>query len=554
MTTSCEFEFGFWDVTAREDAAFLVSSNQPFAHIEDMNTENGAEFPDVVTLEPGFGWPLDGSKVWFPSDSSAYTWGWWSEELSGEDGGFSNPPKLITTFTENHSSAGVTLRFYATLPKTVNIKWYDLSGRLLADEDFSPDSMLYFCDCLVENYGKVVITIPAMSAAQRFLRCTYILFGALEILDGTRVEKATLCEEVSPVGLTLPINTLTLSFHDDKGRFRLLDPSGAYRLFQWKQQVAATATVDGERRGMGIFYLQEMEGEVDSLVDLQLVNIVGILDTIDFDGGIYEDVPVRELLDAILGPEGIEYSLDASFEGETLRGYLPIDSKRCALQQIAVALGAVVDTTREEIIRIYPMPVVADHTVTPARKVVGHRVVLEELFTRVDVTAHTYQLSEETRELSKTVELPGRRRITFRAPAAVEAVTGGTLVESHHNYAVVDVAAEGEVRVTGREYVDNTTVYTAQIDPLPAGIKSSTKPIKDATLIDPARASAVARRLLSYYQMRYTDEGQLLPGDEKIGQVIELQSIGGKSLTGPIQRLTVDLTGGYLIKATMRGA
>jgi len=155
MTTSCEFEFGFWDVTAREDAAFLVSSNQPFAHIEDMNTENGAEFPDVVTLEPGFGWPLDGSKVWFPSDSSAYTWGWWSEELSGEDGGFSNPPKLITTFTENHSSAGVTLRFYATLPKTVNIKWYDLSGRLLADEDFSPDSMLYFCDCLVENYGVV---------------------------------------------------------------------------------------------------------------------------------------------------------------------------------------------------------------------------------------------------------------------------------------------------------------------------------------------------------------------------------------------------------------
>ena len=108
--------------------------------------------------------------------------------------------------------------------------------------------------------------------------------------------------------------------------------------------------------------------------------------------------------------------------------------------------------------------------------------------------------------------------------------------------------------ILGIEYCKAILKERAQIDPLPAGIKSSTKPIKDATLIDPARASAVARRLLSYYQMRYTDEGQLLPGDEKIGQVIELQSIGGKSLTGPIQRLTVDLTGGYLIKATMRGA
>lgn len=211
------------------------------------------------------------------------------------------------------------------------------------------------------------------------------------------------------------------------------------------------------------------------------------------------------------------------------------------------------DTTRQEVMRFYPLPGAADHTITPARKIVGHKVALEELFTRVDLTAHAYRLSEEIRELSKTVQLPGRRRLSFGAPAEVETVTGGTLVESHPNYAVVDVAAEGEVIVTGREYVDNTTIYTAQIDPLPAGVKQSTKPIKDATLIDAARAPAVARRLLDYYQLRYTDEGRLLPGNEKIGQVVELQSLNGMSLTGPIQRLTIDLAGGYLAKLTMRG-
>ena len=75
MKTSCEFHFGFWDVTARAHAHFAASQNQAFARVEDINREEGITFPDVGTLEPDFGWLLDGRKECLPDDAEAHTWG-----------------------------------------------------------------------------------------------------------------------------------------------------------------------------------------------------------------------------------------------------------------------------------------------------------------------------------------------------------------------------------------------------------------------------------------------------------------------------------------------
>lgn len=554
MTTSCEFRFGFWDVTARDDATFFVSENQPWARIEDINQESEITFPDVVTLEPGFGWPLDGSKVWFPAVPADYTWGWWSEQLSGADGIFENPPTLTVTFTENHSSAGITMHFFATLPRTINIKWYDLDGRLLADQDFTPDRFEYFCDCQVENYSRVIITVRSMAAAHRYLRCTFILFGLIEILGGTRVQKAELCEEIHPAALTLPINTISLTFYTAGGRFSLLDPSGAYRLFQYKQQVDAYATVDGERRFLGVYYLQEASSFEDGVVDLALVDIIGLLDTLNFNGGIYAEIPLRELLDAILVPEKVDYILDPSFEVVTLTGYLPICSKRQALQQIALAIGAVIDTTRGTVMRFYPTPAAAPALVGPDRKVIGHKVALEPLVTQVDVTAHAYGLNDEVHELSKSERAAGRHRITFSNPVVITDVSGAEVVESHPNFVVLDVVEPGEVIITGQEYTDSTTIYTVLTDPLPAGAKNSVKTIRDYTLIDSTKAPAVAKRIYDYYQRRYTDEGQILPGNEVVAQAVEVRSFGGQSIIGNIQRLATDLVGGYIAKWVVMGA
>ncbi len=76
----------------------------------------------------------------------------------------------------------------------------------------------------------------------------------------------------------------------------------------------------------------------------------------------------------------------------------------------------------------------------------------------------------------------------------------------------MNVTKAGEVILSGYGYEDTKTVYTVKTEPLPAGAKASAKSVTSATLVDPGKAQDVARRLYDYYQLRYTDEGQILPG------------------------------------------
>lgn len=111
----------------------------------------------------------------------------------------------------------------------------------------------------------------------------------------------------------------------------------------------------------------------------------------------------------------------------------------------------------------------------------------------------------------------------------------------------------GEVILSGYGYEDTKTVYTVKTEPLPAGAKASAKSVTSATLVDPGKAQDVARRLYDYYQLRYTDEGQILPGQEQAAERAEVSSLGGRTLTGYIQRVVTDLSGGGLETITLRG-
>lgn len=559
MRTSCEFRFGFWDVTAAGDACLAASQNQPFADIADVNNEGDVpELPNAATLEHNFGWVLDGSKEALPDDVEAYPWGWWSESISGDDCSFVDPPQLVVGFMDDsgaatpHSSAGITLDFVGTLPRLVQIEWYGADGGLLDSGEFTPDSMSYFCERQVFDYYRVVITIPAMSWPRRYLRVVGVLFGCIKVLSGGEVINAKLTQEVSPVSLTLPVSKLELSFYSPDGDFSLLDPRGAYQLFQYRQKVEAYKTIDGERRCVAECYLQEASGTVDAATKLVCQNIIGVLDGVEFDGGIYQDEPLADLLGEILTPESVDFSIDAAFAGATLSGWLPIGSKRAALQNIAFAIGAMVLTCGSGGVRFVPLPAVCVADIGVNRKIVGHKVTLEELVTQVDVTAHQYELGDSG-QLAKSTLGVGEHKITFIRPAEVSSVSGATLLEAYPNFCRVQVDEAGEVTVTGREWEDMETVYSAALPSIPAGYSPGVKSVSNAALVDADKAAAVAERLLAYYQLRYTDEGQNLPGWENAGDMAAIHSLNGRAIEGYIERLVTNLSGGALQTVEIRG-
>ena len=100
-------------------------------------------------------------------------------------------------------------------------------------------------------------------------------------------------------------------------------------------------------------YIASSSREAKHYYTFSCQSAIGLLDE-DYLGGIYNAVPAQDVLADIL--VGIPFELHAAFADSTISGYLPICTRREALQQLVFALGAVVTTQESSAIRIAPIP------------------------------------------------------------------------------------------------------------------------------------------------------------------------------------------------------
>lgn len=316
------------------------------------------------------------------------------------------------------------------------------------------------------------------------------------------------------------------------------------------EAVSKTAT---EINCMGTFYLDDWSNEDDTLADFTAIDTIGLLDGSPFDGGVY-DTHVASLAAEILS--GYPYTLDSVLGEERIQGYIPAGTRREALQQLAFAIGAVVDCSRGEIIRIVPAPQRASGLIGTDRRLQdGSKVTLLALVTAVSVTAHRYIPGEASEELYKDTLEPGTYRVTFDAPAVADslAVRGAELSERGVNHCTLTVSKAAEVCVTGRKYSDSATVLRREASNLPSNAQGNEVSVPDATLVSPDRAAAVAARVLDYYAQRYEQTFRMVAGDEKLADRLIVESFGGEMVRGVVTKLEFDLTGGFLADAKIVG-
>lgn len=220
------------------------------------------------------------------------------------------------------------------------------------------------------------------------------------------------------------------------------------------------------------------------------------------------------------------------------------------------AIGAVVDCSRGEIIRIVPAPQRASGLIGTDRRLQdGSKVTLLALVTAVSVTAHRYIPGEASEELYKDTLEPGTYRVTFDAPAVADslAVRGAELSERGVNHCTLTVSKAAEVCVTGRKYSDSATVLRREASNLPSNAQGNEVSVPDATLVSPDRAAAVAARVLDYYAQRYEQTFRMVAGDEKLADRLIVESFGGEMVRGVVTKLEFDLTGGFLADAKIVG-
>ena len=549
-----QIAFGLYDVTAKADSSPTATDKQLFVNMSDLLLDE-LEAPKYATLEQDL-FLLDGSFKLFPDAPVGLEWGLWSLSMSDASGAFANPPMLAVGFTENHSSLGLTLHFSPTTgdwASEVRVRWYDALDNLITTALFHPDRAVCFLEHKVDNYRRLEIDFLKTSKPYRYLKLAAIDYGLTRVFEGDELVNARVLEEVDILSAQISINTLEFQLHSNNANFSILNPKGVFSLLQQRQRLDVTQLVNGEPLYMGAYFLDEWENSTENDIKMKAVDWIGLLDRTTFYGGIYENVMASDLVSEILDETETPYELDASLADVEISGHIPICTHREALQQVAFAIGAVVDCSRSDVVNLYPAPERPSVRISYGRKFIGQKLKLKALVTGVDVTAHKYALGIEETELFKDELEPGEYEIVFLSPAHDLAITGGSILESNANYARIGVTVAGEVVLTGKEYINNQQVIRKRMANLPAGTAPNVLSIEEATLVSPALARDVAARVFDYYQLRHENEFEMLTDRESVSDMVVVDSMNRERLRGMIESLDIDLTGGFLSKTKVVG-
>lgn len=502
---------------AAEDNTAATEDKDYYVDLQDLKA--GVEYPDYAMCLPRYA-KMDGNYTNAPD--SLDDMGYVSDSISGADGVFTAPPAITFTFGQNYSSVGITLRFndysgdYCSM---VNIKWYR-GDELLADQDYSPDAPDYFCYGIVDYYNRVVVTFLRTSKPYRNVFLTGITWGLIRVLKDDEIDDISCLMELNPISEEVSINTMDYTIR-----------SKSEYAFEFQKRQKQTLYFD--EAILGIFYLKDGKQLGAKRYSVETQDAVGILDNNQFMGGVYSDVLVSDILASIMGGEGITYFLDDTYVDARVSGYLPICTKRVALQQLAFAIGALVDTSYDRQLYIYPQQTEVTGEFTARDIRLGLSVEHSDIITGIRLYAHSYDRGVESAQLYKGI-LTGTTKIEFSEPYHSLSITGGTLGDHGDNYAYI-TGAGNEVVLTGLKY-NHSTISILKENPKVTQNKNIAE-VKDVTLVTSQNAQAVLDRVYQYYSSNESISFRATINDQELGNRVNVATGFKGTMTGNITKL-----------------
>jgi len=548
VKTGTIIEYGAIDVSAKADSNLSVSSSQSFSKLAELKKDRLTE-TKYSTLEKNH-FVLDGKSE--NMGNTIDNVGWWSLTMSDSNGDFTTPLTMTITFTQVHSSLGLTLTFsqYAYC-NNLKIQYYNASNTLIVEKTYTPDSYEYFCEQTVANYRKIVITFYSTNIPYRYLKLYKIVYGRMVLFESDNLVSANLIEQVNLLSDELSINTLDFVVYSDDDRFNILNPQGVYATLQQGQILNVYKTNSNEQTDMGRFYIESWQSKNDNKMEFKGIDLVGLLDKTDFDGGMYSNVTVETLIAQIMTSAGITseyYSIQDELKNILLTGYIPICTHREALQQVLFTIGAIANCARSDIMELYSVEESQEpNEIQKSNVFKGSKGIEQgEIITSVLLKAHNYSQGNEQKKLFEQQLSVGTYKITFANPSFNLTCTGGTIQNSNANFVTINVSSVGNVVVNGYEYIDNSQDVSVINSSLTGSEKSNVLKIDSVYLINNSNASTIGQRIIDYYNGKFTTKFRFILDDEKAGDNIIVDESYGNELNGYITSLDIDLVGGYV--------
>lgn len=304
---------------------------------------------------------------------------------------------------------------------------------------------------------------------------------------------------------------------------------------------------------VGKYYIQTITPMGRTRCKIEATSTVGLLIKSRHNGGVYSEAKAGTLFAEILS--GISYTILPALANAVIYGFLPRASRRDNLQQLLFATGGALFPGADGTLNITTMSDSVVGSFDASRCYIGGSVPSEEPPSGVQVTEHNYFATSGTEPETLLEEgVDGEITVEFSGPHYDLACTGGTIVESSANHAVIQ--AHAFVTLTGKPYTHITRIVTAG----DASDTDNVKTITNATLVNPQIAQALAIRLLDYVQHSTRIKQDVLFGIERAGQMVEVFNPYTREMdTALIKSLNVTLShvnkasGDFLIGFTPYG-
>lgn len=542
------------DTTAIADSTPTTAYNQTFGDISKVKDD--IESANYATLEQDF-FLLDGSREEMPDAPEDIVF--FTDTCSDENGQFAADPILIILFQEQHSSIGIKFYFQDDFPLSMRIKWYDKDGYLTDNEVFEPDSLTYFAEHQVKDYMRVEIVF-GRTKPYRYVKLRYIEYGTEYVFGegGLPVKDGSLVEECQLIPDKIAINKLTFKLIDENDDFNLGNIKGKHQVLQAGQQALAYEQVDGADILLGKFFLQSYKTD-KNVTTITCTDYKGRLDEHNFrEGKVYNGELAGTVIDSIMRAAGIEeYTVTDEVRKCRVYGWIKIQTCRKALREVLFACGAVADDSRSESLNIYRTNRVITGTIARNRKF-STVTTSNDYISDVSIKYPEYTLGTEDKQITKGTYEPGTYTIELSSPVNPDSVTinTGQIIEVKNNYITFTVTGTeaAEVILTGKQYSKEDITVTASVDKVEAGKSRVTKSFT-CTLLNAQKAAKRAAEILDYYNLTLGIKAKYISDGERPSQWVLVENADkayGNYVAG-IEKLTTDLTGGFLSTAQLRG-
>lgn len=483
----------------------------------------GEESNPYATLENG-GWPLDGSRVILSDTPPGY---WWSEAVSDSSGELEQPLVLTLSFPEAVTTTGLTFSFWPAAEQwctRMQVSWYNAGG-LLNSVLVYPDQANWTLEKTVEGFDGVRVELFATNVPGQFAKLEWLQLGQVRRFEKDELVSVQLVNEIDPTFCNLSVDTMQVQVRCQSVSRLAPQENQRVVLYRDKTPLATHYITGSSRQDKHLYTLQAQSG-------------IGILED-TFLGGMYQEVPVERLMREILG--GWRFELDSCFSETTVTGYLPVCTRREALQQLAIAIGAVISTSGDGEYYVRPLSRSIQGSFSATQIFQGAKVTSRPRYSRVEVAAHSYMPGgEETVLLEEELLEEGEVLLTFDEPYYDYQISGGEIISSGANYIRVEPWAA--VTVTAKPYIHNVKLFSRQ-DPMAVSTeRGNVLTVDKATLVHSGNASAVLKRLYDTAQLRQELTQDAVIAQQRAGQQVASISPWDTQIRGYITAMDSNLT------------